>query len=336
MAIIFKHPELKDYFHYAGIDPGPPWTLVPSIVKAFEYARLIHFPRLDLNIDHEFWAGLPIVDGGGVKTLESRPGLDEFAQDGLLERSLDQADLLPQLKQRLQGEIARLYGRILPLCRRLFSGYDYRVRRVVWRLDTIRVEATHVDSGIEEGDEHVARLFVNLDDQPRIWTTSWTLEQMYVRFGERLPKAILRTGKPSDVHQAINEEVFGDRSWESQPRHVVYFEPGEVWAVDTRQVSHQVFYGRRAVCLEFSVDPQGMAKRKRHYLVMADRFRRHRLQHPETDSEGAPATCLDSADQVDSGRAVHVLIRASESSGQGPVRTRSPASQAVRPTDLIG
>jgi hypothetical protein len=31
------------------------------------------------------------------------------------------------------------------------------------------------------------------------------------------------------------------------PRHLVLFEPGDVWLTDGRQVTHQVLYGRRVV-----------------------------------------------------------------------------------------
>ena len=65
--------------------------------------------------------------------------------------------------------------------------------------------------------------------------------------------------------------------WDNRPRHVAYFQPGDVWAVDSRQVAHQIFYGRRAISIDFTVDTTTMLDPGRHYLALLDRFRRERL-----------------------------------------------------------
>ncbi len=139
----------------------------------------------------------------------------------------------------------------------------------------------HVDTYTTEFNDHFARLFINLDDQPRIWMTSWGIEDLYERFGGQLPAELVADGEPGAIHAAVNEAAFGGRStiwWDNQPRHVAYFDPGAVWAVDSRQVAHQIFYGRRAVSIDFFVDPESMVKRKRHYLLAARRFRSRALK----------------------------------------------------------
>jgi hypothetical protein len=48
----------------------------------------------------------------------------------------------------------------------------------------------------------------------------------------------------------LTTRVFGDwhaRGRDMVPRHLVLFEPGDVWLTDGRQVTHQVIYGRRVV-----------------------------------------------------------------------------------------
>ncbi len=157
---------------------------------------------------------------------------------------------------------------------------------MVWRLNTVRNENLHVDTYVDDFQDHFARLFINLDNQPRIWTTSWTLEEMYARYGDQLPREMLLNSHPGDIHKAINAVSFGGgRStvwWDKQPRHVVYFDPGDIWAVDSRQVAHQIFYGRRAVSIDFFVDRDSMMKPKRHYLAAAARFRSRTLKGPKT------------------------------------------------------
>ena len=281
MTVIFKHPELTDYFAKSNIRLGMPRADIPSILKPYEGARVLSFPHMDLEIDHGFWAGLPTDHLKKLKKLSSSPEAGDFRRDALLDRRLAEADVPGGLKRRLRKEIVRLYERVLPLYEAMFSGYRFTRRQVVWRLNTIHNENLHVDTYATDHEDHFARLFINLDDQPRIWNTSWTLEEMYARFGDQLSVDTLIKSSPGEVHAALNAAAFGGRStvwWDAQPRHVIYFDPGAVWAVDSRQVSHQIFYGRRAVSIDFFVDRASMIKPKRHYLYTAALFRKRRIR----------------------------------------------------------
>jgi len=277
LPIIYKHPELPDYFaKVAGVQADSAPRDIPSIIKPYESGRVLHFPRLDFGIDHDFWTALPTDTYGRLKKLSSTPAADDPSHDPVLDRRLMEAEAPKGLARRLKREIVRLYERVLPVYEALFHGYRFTRRQVVWRLNTIRNENLHVDTYTTEFKDHFARLFINLDDQPRIWMTSWSLDDLYQRFGGAIPPELLARGGSSDIHAAVNEAAFGGKStiwWDGQPRHVAYFDPGEVWAVDSRQVAHQIFYGRRAVSIDFFVDPESMIKRKRHYLVAAERFR---------------------------------------------------------------
>jgi hypothetical protein len=46
-----------------------------------------------------------------------------------------------------------------------------------------------------------------------------------------------------------------------------------VWLVDSRKVSHQIFYGRRALSTEFAVDPATMDEPSTHYFAVVERYR---------------------------------------------------------------
>jgi hypothetical protein len=281
LTVIFKHPELTDYFSTLNVRLNTPRAEVPSIVKPYEAARAMVFPELDLEIDHDFWANLPTDHIAKLKKLSSSPSEGDCRKDPVLDRRLAEADVPAGLEKRLRKEIVRLYERVLPLYEALFSGYRFTRRQVVWRLNTIHNENMHVDTYPVDFDEHFARLFINLDDQPRIWSTSWTLEELYERFGDKLPVEMLERSSPGQVHTAINTAAFGGRSniwWDKEPRHAIYFDPGAVWAVDSRQVAHQIFYGRRAVSIDFFVDRSTMLKPKRHYLVAAERFRIRKIK----------------------------------------------------------
>ena len=276
MSVIYKNPELTDYFAKLNFSAETPRAEIPSIIKAYEVGRVIEFPRLDLEIDHGFWAGLKTDDLTRLKKLSSSPTPGDPGNDPMLDRRLAEAGVPWGLKRTLRREITRLYERVLPIYEALFAGYRFKRRQVVWRLNTIRNENMHVDTYTTQYTDHFARLFINLDDQPRIWSTSWTLDELYARFGHKLSRDMVINSEPGEIHRAINELAFGGRStvwWDKEPRHVCYFEPGDVWAVDSRQISHQIFYGRRAVSIDFFVDPATMGKPKKHYLLTATRFR---------------------------------------------------------------
>jgi hypothetical protein len=281
LPIVFKHPDLSDPFAKMSVvrADSPPGT-IPSIIKPYEAGRVLYFPNLRFDIDHDFWAALPCDSFRRLKKLSSCPAADDYAKDPLLDRRLEQAQAPQALVRRLKKEIRRFYAEALPVYEALFAGYGFTRRQVVWRLNTIRNENLHVDTYVDDLPDHFARLFINLDNQPRIWMISYAIDEMFDRFGSQIPLEILRSGTPGQIRNAVNEAAFGGKStiwWDGQPRHVAYFDPGEVWAVDSRQVAHQIFYGRRAVSIDFFVDPASMNKPKRHYLKMANAFRRRAL-----------------------------------------------------------
>ncbi len=277
MALINRHPKLTDYFvGYPGLTVDTPLDEVPRIVRPYEFGRVIHFPSLKLRIDHDFWAAVPTEGYALLKKLVSSPAAGDPADDARLDRRLAQAQVARGLARDLKREVVRIYEQMLPIYERLFEGYRFTGRQAVWRLNTIRNENMHVDTYRHEVKDHFARVFINLDSQPRIWMTSYGIEQMFARFGRELSDEALRAGDPAAFRLALNTAAFGGRTtmwWDEAPRHVVYFDPGDVWAVDSRQVAHQIFYGRRAVSIDFFVQPDSMAKPKRHYLKMAESLR---------------------------------------------------------------
>jgi hypothetical protein len=144
----------------------------------------------------------------------------------------------------------------------------------VWRLNTIRRENLHVDTYRNPLPDHFARLFINLDTQPRIWNTSYTIGQMYEKFGRKMPDKAFEGDDLNRFWHILAMTAFGDsRHMDNEPRHAIFFEPGDVWVVDSRQVAHQIFYGRRAVSIDFFVPRDAMHDPTKHYLTMAGRFR---------------------------------------------------------------
>jgi hypothetical protein len=318
MAVIFKNPLLTDYFlEVAGVRASTPLGEISPVTAPYEAAKVIYFPDLKFEIDFDFWSRFPsdkyqglkklgsIVptdvkfrDGfldklwgrfpphkyRGLKRLASIAMADPVVEDELLDSGLMYAALPDRLKKDLRAQIRHLCAQAIPIYERLFGHYKFIRRHAVWRLMEINNENLHVDTYREEHPDHFARLFINLDVQPRIWQTSYTIEEIFKQYVARVPPEVMQSGSGKDVWAELNKAAFGAKNkknvfaansktwWDRQPRHVAYFEPGAVWAVDSRQVAHQIFYGRRAVSIDFTVDPASMQQPQRQYLRMARDF----------------------------------------------------------------
>jgi hypothetical protein len=273
---LFLNPNLPDYFLSA-----PEVTSAAdarSYVEEYEDAKVIVFPNLNPAINHDFWAGIetdkhPELKKFGPILMAEYDSTEQRRQHRkqLIERGVDGG-----LAEALSGQIQLIYDRLIPAYRAIFSDYEFDRHKVMWRLNVIRAENMHVDTYKTENQQHFARMFVNLDTQPRIWHTSWRVQDMVQKARGKIPPRELEGLSRGEVWSKLNAFFFGQNSrewWDDQPRHIAFFNPGDVWVVDSRQVAHQIFYGRRALSIDFSVPKQQMKNPALHYLDIAERFR---------------------------------------------------------------
>lgn len=286
MAIIKKNPNLPDYFlEVRGVALETKPSAVPSIVSSYEDAKVMWFPELKPRIDADFWASLDTNSVPALKKLSTLSNIDGSqdlstkAQIGRLEKAGVDRGLAAEVARQMSS----LLEQVMPLYQPLFGGYRFTNRRVVWRLHDIYAENLHLDAYGDANPDHFARIFINLDTQPRIWHTSWQAEDVIRIAKGRLPRQEVATLATNDLWASFNGAVFGKTSrewWDDQPRHIAFFEPGDVWSVDSRQVAHQIFYGRRAVSMDFTVDPASMLAGDRQYLRLAESARARILAGP--------------------------------------------------------
>jgi hypothetical protein len=274
LAAIFRNPELTDYFQAAaGVRAGADPRSLPAITEAYEAAKVIHFPELKLDIDFDFWAGLPTDGAPAYRKLSLR------GEELRISKRAREAGADPVLVGAIQRQVDALLRQVLPVYEAMFRPYRFVERQSVVRVDTIMNSDMHIDTYDVEFPNHFARLFINLDSQPRIWQTSYAIDEIFARFGRDIPAEDYARLSNVELWQAFRRAAFtGDprKWWDGRPRHVVYFQPGDVWAVDSRQVAHQIFYGRRAISIDFTVEVGSMLDPGRHYLSILDRFRRER------------------------------------------------------------
>ncbi len=274
MAVIFKHPDLADYLGSvgAGVRADAPIETIPSLAPQFEAGRLAQFRKLRFRIDHAFWTRPELA---GLGELSWTPG-----HDGVIAPP----GIDPGLAQRVQIEAEGILAQASTLHAALFAHYRLGPRRIRLQLGARRGEGLALAVPPEGSAQH-APLFINLDDQPRIVAFGPQLEGLLERFGPALPAALWAGGSAEAVMAALNQAALAGAgsAWEAdQPRHLIYFEPGDVWTIDGRQSSRQVVHGRRLLCIDAEVDPAGMRRPERHYLAMVEAFRTRLLARPQS------------------------------------------------------
>lgn len=273
MPKLFLNPNLPDYFLSA-----PEVTSAAdarSYVDEYEAANVISFPNLKIGIDHEFWANLntdkyPTLKKFGIDLNATSDNLEQHRRY-LISGGLDGA-----LTDAICQQMEAIYRVLLPAYKAIFADYAFDRRKVMWRLNTIMAENMHVDTYKVEVEHHFARMFVNLDTQPRIWHTSWRIADMVRQAEGRIPPDQMESLSRGEVWGTLNTTFFGKSSrqwWDDQPRHIAFFNPGDIWIVDSRQISHQIFYGRRALSIDFYVPKERMKNPDLHYLSIAEQFR---------------------------------------------------------------
>lgn len=279
MATIFKNPNLQDYFLLS--DEVDNNGASRSFIKDYEDGKIIHFPKLKADLDFDFWNSLPTDAYPALKKLASSVNPKNFADFRKMDDTFAAINLPAGIGNDLKRHMARFYESILPIYEGVFGGYEYNKRKVVWRLTETLNENMHIDAYKLENPDHFARMFINLDTQPRIWQTSVTIEDIFRIRGPELTDAQLQKLTPARLWIELSTYTFGKTSaewWDNHPRHVAYFEPGDVWIADSRQIAHQIFYGRRAISIDFSVPAEKMHNPERQYLALLENFRKAELE----------------------------------------------------------
>jgi hypothetical protein len=286
MPELFLNPKLPNYFVSAS-DVESAIT-ARSFVSEYEDGKVVTFPSLKAELDHDFWAGLDADDHPALKKFAAYLKWPDYADVEHQRRRLVKQGVEPGLAATLSRQLESVYRAVMPLYDAVFSGYYFEDenRKVVWRLNTVMNENMHIDTYKEENHQHFARMFINLDNQPRIWHTSWPIDDMVSRLASRFPRTGIELKGRAQIWSEINSSTFGKSTsewWDSEPRHVAYFAPGDIWIADSRQIAHQIFYGRRALSIDFAVQKEQMKNPRRHYLEIAERFRADVMQRSAGD-----------------------------------------------------
>jgi hypothetical protein len=287
MARIIKHPEVEDYFVEMTLDDVK--SRPHGIVDLYEAGRLIILKDYRLPVDFDIFAKLSgsrsrikdRVIRSTIRTMTSRslyrgtgPKFVEGSDGGSYAPYVTSDPVRKAVYEALCNSDPELFANaiaaikaadevamaLLGIC---FPGYKYFRAIPSVRFTTTLFEYLHWDNLRIADDFQQVRFFCNLDVRPRIWHTSHNFityarthyrEHKLDRFAGDDPQAI-------EMMRYIGQEFLGgpkNACLDGLPCHVMAFEPGEVWFGETRLISHQIFYGERAMTYAFFAKPDCM------------------------------------------------------------------------------
>lgn len=284
MAVIERDPGIEDYFVELSPDEIERRGGVADI---FEEGRLILLKDYRLPVDHGAIEALSksiqdIPDPASrrkIKKLTAPYFFNAVPTPGRNGRPVFTDEVLQTIYQvmcrgdrkvferaaralkRAHEEVLRLFGVCFP---------DYDAFRLVpsIRLTRTLFENLHWDNHSIDDDFHQARIFANLDTRARIWNLSTPFPQWVRTYYHEHDLGRFAGKDPNLMIDFIAGEIFGGTQniWkDTQPRHRVAFEPGEVWLGESRLIAHQIVYGESALVYMWFVRTASMANRENRF-----------------------------------------------------------------------
>jgi hypothetical protein len=270
MVDVFLDNRLDDYFtSYAWSDIEQGGSAADGVLNDFLSEKIATIHGLNTSqIDFDFLETVRFPQTWKMKKFRFKDLLEQVRQ------SNQTAELYTFVLQDVFGgdegrfrcfaEQLSLIERVADnLIDRLVGGLNVETRTMVTRFSETRMENLHYDMDAGSDDHEAFRLYINLDAYPRIWSTSYQLTTLLRKGGRRLLEGIDEASPAETILKRAVGRAFG--GWNQRaterlaPRHQIYFDPGDVWIVDGRSVSHQVLSGYRVLSVYVKIPHAGNA-----------------------------------------------------------------------------
>jgi hypothetical protein len=233
-----------------------------ELLKYYEAGKIILLKNSPISIDYALLNKLHLPKGQRFQKLSYKTLIyPRMYKTDIAKLMLMKFGRTPVLYFKLRQEILRVTKKVRRFVRDVFKPYRIQKESVSWRFTPTGPEPLHVDWFRPTDDLHYIRMFVNIDEEPRIWTVSHQLEELIARNYASAQLAQLGGCPSNSIIERINHQVLNPVSYEpasETDRHVVEFAQGDVWLCETRINSHQIFSGRRLIATDFYVDPSSM------------------------------------------------------------------------------
>ena len=241
---------------------GDPVGFRSTLVRNYELGKVIVLENAPFDINFDVLNKVSLPCGRSSQKLS-----DKFFRTPKLHRA-DVRRLLytafgldVTLYLAFSREVRRLSASLRDFARDVFRPYRFLKLGVSWRFTLTGPEGLHVDYFRNEEDLHYLRIFVNVDNDARVWTLSHQLEELIRRYYDEARLSQLADAPSNAVCSRLNKVVFDHVNAlprNAMDRHVVRFAPGEVWLCETRLNSHEIYSGHRLVATDFYVDSGSM------------------------------------------------------------------------------
>lgn len=301
MALIIRHPDVEDYIVEMSLPDVISRGGVADLVETGHIVILKDY-RLDFDFDALSQLSKSLDDIAdpqlrrNVKKLEApqffseapswrNPAFRDPLRQALLD-TLCRGDrrLFKRTATALRSahdEALRIFGAAFPAYETFRLVPSVRITRTLF-------ENLHWDDHSIDDDFHQARVFANLDERPRIWHVSHRVPTIMRMLYEEHDLGRFAGRDPNELLNYINGEVLGGTRniWmDSQPRHRIAFDPGEVWLGESRLVSHQIYYGEAALVYMWFVRAASMADPGNRFNAVVENV--HRSMSEKRDAAAA-------------------------------------------------
>ncbi len=251
----------------------------PTTVDSYERGTLICAPTITLPLSPDDWNFLNEINSPSsdlnvfkkAKTANLLKPIDKTAFDRHVLSYIFRGDIAKA--RRMQEMITTVNKTIRKHIRVLFSNYIFVGEDITWRLTPNEGEGIHYDFyGNEDDAHHHVRLFINIDNKPRLWGVSHDIATVIGMFPERVRAQ-------GDVHpNRLTESLTKSLPWDEIDRHFVAFAPGNAWMVDSRKVAHEIIFGRKMIACSFLIDPKSMNDPSKSFVNVTNEAVR-RIKH---------------------------------------------------------
>lgn len=272
MALIIKNPKIDDYFlnvSYKDAIAGR-----SGIAPIYESGKFILLQDYKFEIDYDFLNSISLaeaqraLDGKDVTRIQKLSykyiiSLDPNRPQNRIQEAIFKNAFDGNINKFLyfQKQVKQGHKQVLKLFERLFPKYECFELSGTWRFTPTLFENLHWDNFPDMDDRHQARIFINIDNNPRIWHTSYQLEDFCRENYSQLNLHKFKESNPNDVINFMDKNVFGgmeNRCLDGFERHCIAFEQGDIWLADSRLISHQIYQGNRAIIYMFHIKPESM------------------------------------------------------------------------------
>jgi hypothetical protein len=271
MTQLYLHPSIEDYFveyHFGEVlrspADGSANDLRRRIMEDYVGEKCILLRGVKIDYDRQFVAQVPFPPTWFYKKFPSRA----VEADKPLARSAAKQEICRDLFGGDAGRFARLEAEVRKVNAALRGVLDEILRHhkvaaddITWRHTETRVENLHFDIDKDSAAFESVRLYLNMDDIPRLWRLSHPLSHILDAYYDELDLA-QTAGEPLErLLQILSLRLFGNwasRGREQFPCHTVMFEPDDIWICDGRTVPHQVIYGRRVASSFYRLDGEAL------------------------------------------------------------------------------